>query len=143
MEKYKEPEAKRDARQRGDTMKSLFEEMGGTYVLGEDGMYYPELLLPTEEPAHYGKYGMLRKSYLREWNSSLYIALMQEGKLNKHLNEIDDIAHKQLERIMRQMMEKQGIDEALKARDQLGWGGAVNNIRNAAEEIILSTLIYE
>ena len=142
MKNYKEPEAKRDARQEGATMKSLFEEMGGTYVLGEDGMYYPELLLPTEEPTHYGKYGMLRKSYLKEYRSSLYIKLMQEGKLNKHLNEIDDTAHEQLERLMKQMMEKQGVDEALKARDQLGWVGAVNNIRNAAEEVILSTLIY-
>ncbi|MCD8149686.1 MAG: TnpV protein, partial [Clostridiales bacterium] len=70
------------------------------------------------------------------------ITLMQEGKLNEHLNEIDDIAHKQLERIMRQMMESQGVDEELKARDQLGWVGAVNNIRNATEEVILSTLIY-
>ncbi|MCD8198099.1 MAG: TnpV protein [Lachnospiraceae bacterium] len=123
-------------------MKSLFEEMGGTYVLGEDGMYYPELLLSTEEPARYEKYGMLRKSYLKEYRSSLYITLMQEGKLNNHLNEIDDTAHKQLERLMKQMMEKQGVDEAFKVRDQLGWVGAVNNIRNAAEEIIFSTLIY-
>ena len=129
-------------RQEGDTMKSLFEKMGGTYVLGEDGMYYPELLLPMEEPAHYGKYGMLRKSYLKEYRSSLYITLMQEGTLNKHLNEIDDTAHEQLERLMKQMMEKQDVDEALKTRDQLGWVGAVNNIRNAAEEVILSTLIY-
>ncbi|MCD7745563.1 MAG: TnpV protein [Lachnospiraceae bacterium] len=123
-------------------MKSLFEEMGGTYVLGEDGMYYPELFLPTEEAAHYGKYGMLRKAYLKEWRSSLYITLMQEGKLNEHLNEVDDTAHEQLERIMRRMMDNQGVDEAFKARDQLGWVGTVNNIRNAAEEIIFSTLIY-
>lgn len=124
-------------------MKSLFEEMGDTYVLGEDGMYYPKLLLPTEEAAHYGKYGMLRKSYMKEWKSGLYIELMQEGKLNKHLNEIDSVAHEQMGRLMRQMMEKQGVDEAFKARDQLGWVGTVNNIRNAAEEIIFSTLIYE
>lgn len=68
---------------------------------------------------------------------------MQEGKLNKHLNEIDDTAHEQLERLMKQMMEKQGVDEELKARDQLGWVGTVNNIRNVAEDIIFSTLIYE
>ncbi|MCD7835757.1 MAG: TnpV protein [Lachnospiraceae bacterium] len=85
---------------------------------------------------------MLRKAYLKEWRSSLYITLMQEGKLNEHLNEVDDTAHEQLERIMRRMMENQGVDEAFKARNQLGWVGAVNNIRNEAEEIIFSTLIY-
>ncbi|MCD8148499.1 MAG: TnpV protein [Clostridiales bacterium] len=58
------------------------------------------------------------------------------------LDEIDDSAHEQLERIMRRMMETQGVDEAFKARDQLGWVGAVNNIRNEAEEIIFSSLIY-
>ena len=91
-------------------MKSLFEEMGGTYTLGADGMYYPDLELPEEEP-HYGKYGRMRLRYLKEH-------------------------HKML-----QMQEQQGINEALKARDQMAWVGACNNIRNAAEEIVLNELI--
>ena len=87
-------------------MKSLFEEMGGTYTLGADGMYYPDLELPEEEP-HYGKYGRMRLRYL----------------------------------LTLQMQEQQGINEALKARDQMAWVGACNNIRNAAEEIVLNELI--
>ena len=69
----------------------------------------------------------------------LYNTLVLEGKLVAHLNEIDDTAHRRMER---QMQERQGINEELKARDQMAWVGAMNNIRNAAEEIALSELIY-
>uniref|UniRef100_UPI004057C5FD TnpV protein n=1 Tax=Agathobacter sp. TaxID=2021311 RepID=UPI004057C5FD len=79
-------------------MKSLFEEMGGTYTLG--------------------------------------------GELVKHLNEVDDTANQRMELLTLQMKERQGVNEALKARDQMAWVGAMNNIRNAAEEIVLSELIY-
>ena len=68
--------------------------------------------------------------------------LLLEGKLAEYLNEIDDIAHRRMELLTRQMQERQGINEALKAHDQLAWVGAMNNIRNAAEEIVLSELIY-
>ena len=71
----------------------------------------------------------------------LYNTLVLEGKLVAHLNEIDDTAHRRMERLIRQMQERQGINEGLKARDQMAWVGAMNNIRNAAEEIALSELI--
>lgn len=122
-------------------MKSLFEEMGGTYTLGADGMYYPDLALPEEEP-HYGKYGRMRLRHLKEHRKVLYNTLLLDGKLVKHLNEVDDIAHQRIELLISQMQEKQEINEALKARDQIAWIGAMNNIRNAAEEIVLSELIY-
>ena len=122
-------------------MKSLFEELGGTYTLGADGMYYPDLALPEEEP-HYGKYGRMRLHYLKEHRKVLYNTLVLEGKLVAHLNEIDDTAHRRMERLIRQMQERQGINEGLKARDQMAWVGACNNIRNAAEEMVLSELIY-
>ena len=122
-------------------MKSLFEELGGTYTLGADGMYYPDLALPEEEP-HYGKYGRMRLHYLKEHRKVLYNTLLLEGKLGAHLNEIDDTAHRRLELLTRQMQERQGINGALKAHDQMVWVGAMNNIRNAAEEIVLSELIY-
>jgi hypothetical protein len=123
-------------------MKSLFEETGITYTLGEDGMYYPNLTVPDEEDAHYGKYGRMRRIYLREHKSGVYTGLLLSGKLVSHLNEIDDEANAKLELLVRQMAQKQHIDEALKARDQMAWVGAMNNIRNAAEEIVLSELIY-
>lgn len=122
-------------------MKSLFEEMGGIYTLGADGMYYPDLALPEEEP-HYGKYGRMRLHYLKEHRKVLYNTLLLEGKLVAHLNEIDDTAHRRMEILIRQMQEHQGISEAFKACDQMAWVGAMNNIRNAAEEIVLSELIY-
>lgn len=122
-------------------MKSIFEELGGTYTLGEDGMYYPDLELPEEEP-HYGKYGRMRKAYLQEHRKGLYTELLLTGKLVEHLNEVDDIANERMQLLTRQMAEKQHVDEALKARDQLAWVGAKNNIHNAAEEIVLNELIY-
>ena len=123
-------------------MASLFEEMGGTYTLGADGMYYPNLELPEEEMPRYGKYGRMRHAYLREHKKTYYTTLLFDGKLVAHLNEIDDAANTQMELIIKQMAKAQGINEALKAHDQIVWVGAMNNIRNAAEEIVLSELLY-
>ena len=123
-------------------MASLFEEMGGTYTLGADGMYYPDLELPEEETPRYGKYGRMRHTYLREHKKAYYTTLLFDGKPVAHLNEIDDAANLQMELVTKQMAESQGITEALKAKDQMAWVGAMNNIRNAAEEIIAAELIY-
>ena len=121
---------------------SLFEEMGGTYTLGADGMYYPTLELPEEETPRYGKYGRMRHTYLREHKKAYYTTLLFDAKLVAHLNEIYDAANTQMELVTKQMAESQGVTEALKTQDQMAWVGAMNNIRNAAEEIILSELIY-
>ncbi len=122
-------------------MKSTFEKMGGTYTLGADGIYYPNLVSTDEEP-HYGKYGMLRKTYLKEHRPVMYSLYMLEDRLTEHLNAVDDEAHERMDVLVRQMMEKQGVTEELKVRDQMVWVGVVNNIRNAAEEIVLKELIY-
>ena len=99
-------------------MKSIFEEMGGTYTLGADGMYYPDLALPEEKP-HYGKYGGMRLRHLKEHHKVLYNTLLLDGKLVKHLNEVDATANQRMELLTRQMKERQGVNEALKARDQM------------------------
>ena len=122
-------------------MKSTFEKMGGTYILGADGIYYPNLVSTDEEP-HYGKYGMLRRTYLKEHCPTMYSLYMLEDRLTAHLNAVDDEAQERMDVLVRQMMEKQGVTEDLKARDQMVWVGVVNNIRNAAEEIVLKELIY-
>ena len=122
-------------------MKSLYEQMGGTYHLGADGMYYPNLELPEEAP-RYGKYGRMRHTYLREHKKAYYTTLLFDGKLVAHLNEIDDAANAQMMQLTKQMAKAQGVTETLKAQNQMAWVGAMNNIRNAAEEIILSELIY-
>ena len=123
-------------------MASLSPEMGGTYTLGADGMYYPNLELPEEETPRYGKYGKMRHAYLREHKKAYYTTLLFDGKLVAHLNEIDDAANAQMMQLTKQMAKAQGVTETLKAQNQMAWVGAMNNIRNAAEEIILSELIY-
>ena len=122
-------------------MKSTFEKIGGTYTLGADGIYYPNLVSTDEEP-HYGKYGMMRKTYLKEHRPAKYSLYMLEDRLTSHLNMVDDEAQDRMETLVSQMMDKQGITDELKARDQMAWVGAVNNIRNAAEEIVLKELVY-
>ncbi len=122
-------------------MKSIFEKMGGTYTLGADGIYYPNLVSTDEEP-HYGKYGMIRKTYLKEHRPVMYSLYMLEDRLTAHLNAVDDEAKERMEVLLLQMMEKQGITEELKAHDQMAWFGVINNIRNAAEEMVLEELIY-
>ena len=84
----------------------------------------------------------MRHTYLREHKKAYFTTLLFDGKLVAHLNEIDDAANAQMELVTKQMAESQGITEALKAKDQMAWVGAMNNIRNAAEEIVFSELIY-
>lgn len=122
-------------------MKSTFEKMGGTYTLRADGIYYPNLVSTDEEP-HYGKYGMMRKTYLNEHRPAMYSLYMLEDRLTEYLNAVDDEAQEMMEILGRQMMEKQDITEELKARDQMEWVRAVNGICNMAEEIVLNELIY-
>ena len=122
-------------------MKSTFEKMGGTYTLGADGIYYPNLVSTDEEP-HYGKYGMMRKTYLKEHRPAMYSLYMLEDRLTEHLNAVYNEAQERMGILVRQMMERQSITEELKARDQMAWVRAVNGIRNMAEEIVLNELIY-
>ena len=122
-------------------MKSTFEKMGGTYTLGADGIYYPNLVSTDEEP-HYGKYGMMRKAYLKEHRPAMYSLYMLEDRLVEHLNLVDDEAQERMDIQVRQMMERQGVTEELKAHDQMEWVRAVNGIRNMAEEIVLKELVY-
>ena len=85
---------------------------------------------------------MMRKTYLKEHRLAMYSLYMLEDRLVEHLNLVDDEAQERMDILVRQMMERQGIAEELKARDQMAWAGAVNNIRNAAEEIVLKELVY-
>ena len=95
-------------------MKSTFEKMGGTYTLGADGIYYPNLV-STDEESHYGKYGMMRKTYLKEHCPAMYSLYMLEDRLTEHLNAVDDEAQERMDILVCQMIERQGITEELKA----------------------------
>lgn len=117
-------------------------ENGINYVLIGD-YYYPDLELPKDEEPHYGKYGSMRLNYIKEHKKGLYSLLRMEGRLIHHLNEIDDTANEQMEMLVRQMMQRQGITEDMKSENWIGWLRAVNNIYSASEEIICNKLIYQ
>lgn len=111
-----------------------------SYTLHGD-YYLPDLVLREEEPT-YGKYGMLRKQFLKEHRSARYQYLLLTGKLNEHLNQTDQEAREQVEMLMKQMAEKKGVTEELKVQDQMKWVGLMNNIKVSAEEIILKNMVY-
>ena len=121
--------------------KQIYDEKNGMgYTLHGD-YYLPDLVLREEEPT-YGKYGMLRKQFLKEYRSARYQYMLLTGKLNEHLNQIDQEAREQVEMLMKQMAEKKGVTEELKAQDQMKWVRLMNNIKASAEEIILKNTVY-
>ena len=124
-----------------DYEKQIYDEKNGmSYTLHGD-YYLPDLVLREEEPT-YGKYGMLRKQFLKEHRSARYQYLLLTGKLNEHLNQTDQEAREQVETLMEQMTEKQGVTEELKAQDQMERVRLMNNIKASAEEIVLKNMIY-
>lgn len=121
--------------------KHIYDEKNGlSYTLCGD-YCLPNLVLNEEEPT-YGKYGMLRKQFLKEHRSARYQYMLLTGKLNEHLNQIDQEAREQVEMLMKQMAEKKGVTEELKVQDQMKWVGLMNNIKVSAEEIILKNMVY-
>ena len=121
--------------------KHIYDEKNGlSYTLHGD-YYLPDLVLREEEPI-YGKYGMLRKQFLKEHRSAGYQYLLLTGKLNEHLNQIDQEAREQVEMLMKQMAEKQGVNENLKRQDQMKWVRLMNNVKASAEEIVMREIIY-
>ena len=121
--------------------KQIYDEKNGmSYTLHGD-YYLPDLVLREEEPI-YGKYGMLRKQFLKEHRSARYQYMLLTEKLNEHLNQIDQEVREQVETLMEQMTEKQGVTEKLKAQDQMKWVRLMNNIKASAEEIILKNMVY-
>ena len=121
--------------------KTIFERLGVTYTQGEDGLLYPNLVLSDPEP-HYGKFGHLRKHFLKEHCPALYSQLSLSGKLVAHLNEVDDACTEMVENIVSQLAQADGVTEALKAENQMEWVRRMSNIQNRAEETALHDLIY-
>ena len=122
-------------------MKSIFEEMGCTYRQVGDYLI-TNLVLPDEVNYQIGKYGCMRRSYLKEHRKILYTNYVMEGTLFKHLSEIDQACNERIENIVSTMAKQEGVTEALKAADQMEWVRRMNSIRNRAEEIILTELVY-
>lgn len=99
----------------------------------------PDLMLPEQEIT-FGKYGMLRKTYLKENRRGMYASLMMQGKLNSHLAEIDRMARERVELIVSQLLQNDPAPD--KAADQMGWVQHMNSLKDQAEEIVLAELIY-
>ena len=123
-------------------MKSIFEEMGGTYR--QEGDYLiPNLVLPDTSDYKIGKYGRMRRSYLKEHRPVLYANLLTSGTLHRHLAEIDQACNERMEIIVSAMAKQEDVTETLKASAQMEWVRHMNSIRSLAEEIVLTELVYE
>lgn len=114
---------------------------GLDYVLVGD-YYFPALIL-AEDSRPVGRWGRMYKRYLKEHRPARYQVLLLSGRLNSYLADIDVQAEEQLELIIQQMAEREGVDEELKAVNQMEWVRRMNNIRNCAEKIILTEFVYE
>ena len=121
--------------------KQIYDEKNGlSYTLYED-YYLPDLEINEEEPT-YGKYGIMRKQFLKEHRSARYQYLVLTGKLTEHLNQVDKEVREKVEMLMEQMDEQWGMTEELKMQNQMEWVRRMNNIKNVAEEMALLEIIY-
>ncbi|MBR1708533.1 MAG: TnpV protein [Clostridia bacterium] len=122
-------------------MNSIFEEHGGTYTLGADGMLYPNLILEPKEHRPIGRWGRMHRAYLEAEHPGLYERLILNGSLDRHLADAEERANSMLERLIDQLARQEGISESLKASDQLEWVQRMNSIRSRAEEIVRQEII--
>ena len=121
--------------------KQIYDEKNGlNYTLHGD-YYLPDLEINEEEPT-YGKYGMMRKQFLKEHRSARYQYLVLTGKLTEQLNQVDKEAREKVEMLMEQMVEQWGVTEELKMHEQMEWVRRKDNIQAIAEEIALKEIIY-
>ena len=121
--------------------KSIFEQMGGTYTQVGD-YFIPNLVISETAQSPLGKYGRMRKRYLKEHRPVLYTNLLVTGKLDQHLAEIDEACEERMESLTRQMANQEGVTEALKAADQMDWVCRMNSIGSRVEEIVMNELVY-
>ena len=121
--------------------KQIYDEKNGlSYTLHRD-YYLPDLEINEEEPT-YGKYGIMRKQFLKEHRSARYQYLVLTGKLTEQLNQVDKEAREKVEMLMEQMVEQWGVTEELKMHEQMEWVRRKDNIQAIAEEIALKEIIY-
>ena len=146
-------------------MKTIYEQLGGTYSRVGD-YYLPNMDIKLPKKAGndcaaqqedrpgseatdngapgtwIGKYGLMRRSYLKEHRPVLFAELIRTGKLHEHLAEVSETCSRQVEMLTAQMAKREGITEALKAADPMVWVARMNSIQNRAEEIVLREYIY-
>ena len=122
-------------------MKERFTENGIEYVRNGD-YYIPNLTVPDDKVYNIGRYGRLHSIFIKENHRAFYSMKMLNGTWLAYLEEIDTYAKEMLDKLIKDMAVKQGITEELKAKDQMAWVGAMDNIRHLAEEFVMRDFIY-
>ena len=122
--------------------KTIFEEMGGTYIRHGDYLI-PCLTLPEEEQRFIGVWGQRHLRYLKEYRRGVYLNMLTSGRLNDYLADIEEQAQERFERIVEKMKRAQGITEQLKAENQMEWVARMNNTQSCAREIVNKEIIYQ
>lgn len=122
-------------------MKSLFEQMGGSYTMQGD-YYLPNLTLPAEENRNIGIWGQRHLRYIRRYRKVFYTNLLTSGKLNSYLADIDKQAERMFSRLVEQIAEREGITEALQAEHPMEWISRMNALRESAAEIVNAEVIF-
>ena len=113
-----------------------------TYTTTPEGYKIPDLTLPDKPEYDIGRFGLMRRHYLKNYKKALFSTMLMSGKLNEHLYETDQAANDRLEFISKQMAKREGVTEELKSRNQMEWVGRMNNIRSRVMEIIREEFIY-
>lgn len=117
--------------------------MNNKITYRKEGDYFvPNLYLPKQPEGNIGKYGKLRLDYLKNFNRGLYSELLISGTLKQHLLDIDENANNRVNLLVMQLAEAENVNEELKAKNQLEWVQAMNNIKNRAEEIVFNEILY-
>ena len=117
--------------------------MKANLTYSQCGDYYiPDLTISESQPKPLGKYGRMRKNYLREHRQVLWNSMILSETLYPHLREIDETANRRMEQLMPELIKQNGVTKELKAKDPMMWVGLMNNLRSQAEEIIFEELIY-
>ena len=122
-------------------MKSLFEQLGGTYR-DENGYLIPNLTLPDEKQEEIGIWGQRRLQHIKAHRRVFYMTLLTKCELNRHLADVDKQAEDMFFRLVKQMAEREGVTEKLKTDNQMEWIARMNNIRSRATEIVNHDIIY-
>ena len=122
-------------------MKSLFEQSGGAYTM-QDDYRLPNITLPAEEERPIGVWGQRRIRYLKQHHKILYYNLLTSGKLHSHLADIEEQSQDIFSRLVKEYAEKEGVNEQLKATDQMAWVRRMNNIRERATEVVNADAVF-
>ena len=122
--------------------KHIYDEKNGLWYELQGDYYLPCLKLPKEESRHIGIWGKRHLRYLKQHRKVLYSGLLISGKLNSYLADINEQAEEMFSRLVKQLAEREGVTEVLKTENQMLWVQKMNNIRNAAMEVVSNDLIY-